>query len=85
MLSAPADSLRRTVKLFLPLCLPGYLVNCSFWVNVVEKGLAHIIHKFDAIARDRVLERILLPIVEYLLIIKRQSPSEAPKAFGAEN
>jgi hypothetical protein len=39
----------------------------------------------EAIAGDRVLERILLPIVKYIMIIKRQKPSEAPKAFGAEN
>jgi hypothetical protein len=31
------------------------------------------------------LERILLPIVKYIMIIKRYKPSEALKAFGAEN
>ncbi len=32
------------------------------------------------IAGDRVLERFLLSIVKYIMIIKRQKPSEAPKA-----
>ena len=39
----------------------------------------------EAIAGDRVLERILLPIFKFIMLIKRQKPSEAPKAFGAEN
>jgi hypothetical protein len=39
----------------------------------------------EAIAGDGVLERILLQIFKYVVIIKRQKPSEAPKAFGAEN
>ena len=34
---------------------------------------------------DRVLERILFPKVNYFTIIKREKPSEGPKAFGAEN
>jgi hypothetical protein len=51
--------------------------------------LTQIIDDFLGImAGDRVLERILLPIFEnilIILIIKRQKPSEAPNAFGAEN
>jgi hypothetical protein len=38
-----------------------------------------------AIAGDRVLERILLPIVKEIMVKKEAKSSEAPKAFGAEN
>jgi len=38
-----------------------------------------------AIDVNRVLERILLPIIKYIMIVEKQKPSEATKAFGAEN
>jgi hypothetical protein len=38
----------------------------------------------EVTAGDRELERILLPIVKYIIIIKRKKPSEA-RQFGAEN
>jgi hypothetical protein len=39
----------------------------------------------ETIAGDRVLERMFLPIVKNIYGNKEAKPSEAPKAFGAEN
>jgi hypothetical protein len=45
----------------------------------------HYSYTCKATAGERVLERILLPIANYTLIIKRQNPSEVPNTFGTEN
>ncbi len=39
-------------------------------------SLPHVIYKRRDIGEDRVLERILLPILKCIMIIMRQNPSE---------
>ncbi len=56
------DTLRyRKINLFTT----SALFNCIFRVNGGEKGLAHSIHKFDAIAGDRVLGRTFADIQKH--------------------